>query len=212
VTGRRLPLRPWMVLVAITIIVIFIAAANVKIVSIDEADLGASDSAGPADYAAQRYETDIVPAIQSDALDLATLLVELESGVDPAEFGNAAGTASAFSFPVTFDAVVGAVVPPILPVEVEGVPEGIQVVVQVGPAINGTALRDVTGTVSFNEFQNQSEYLQVATELNNLARAAVLDGFDAAAAAGKTIRVTGAFLRVNPELVSVVPVSIEVLP
>jgi predicted lipoprotein len=39
----------------------------------------------------------------------------------------------------------------------------------------------------------------------------VLEGFDAAAAAGKTIEVTGAFLRVNPKLVSVVPVSIEVI-
>ena len=40
---------------------------------------------------------------------------------------------------------------------------------QIGPAINGTALRDVTGTVDFNEFTNQLEFQEVATEFNNLS-------------------------------------------
>ncbi len=61
----------------------------------------------------------------------------------------------------------------------------------------------MTGTISFNEFTNQLEYQNVGTELNNLARSKVLDAFDAAAAQGKTVEVTGAFLRVNPNLVSI---------
>jgi predicted lipoprotein len=209
---QRWAVRPWIVLLAVAIIVVFLAASNVTIVSIEDADSGAGDGFGPTEYAEEHYGADIVPTIESDAVDLATLLTDLANGADPSEFGNTAGTASAYAFPVTFDAVVGTVVPPTLPVDVEGLPPGVNVVVQVGPALNGTALRDVTGTVSFNEFQNQSEYLQVATELNSLARVAVLNDFDAIAAAGKKVRVTGAFLRVNPALVSVVPIAIEVIP
>ena len=33
---------------------------------------------------------------------------------------------------------------------------------QVGPAINGTALRDATGLVNFNDFVNQVEYANAA--------------------------------------------------
>ena len=100
----------------------------------------------------------------------------------------------------------------ILPVTVPGVPADVTVQVQIGPALNGTALRDVTGTVSFNEFTNQLEYQQVATELNNQVRDSVLTGLDPASLTGKTITVTGAFTRVNPTLVSVVPVAFEVQP
>ena len=98
-----------------------------------------------------------------------------------------------------------------MPLSVEGVPEGTTVVLQVGPALNGTALRDVSGTVSFNEFTNQLQYQQVATEFNELVKSQVLEGLDVAALEGKRIEVTGAFLRVNPALVSGVPISVEVL-
>jgi predicted lipoprotein len=50
----------------------------------------------------------------------------------------------------------------------------------------------------------------VATELNNQVRETVLADVDPAALPGKTITVTGAFTRVNPALVSVVPVRFEV--
>ena len=42
-----------------------------------------------------------------------------------------------------------------------------EVVLQIGPAINGTALRDASGLITFDDFLNQLEYQNVATELNN---------------------------------------------
>ncbi len=96
------------------------------------------------------------------------------------------------------------------PIAVEGLPAETVVQLQIGPALNGTALRDVSGEISFNQFTNQLEYQNVGTELNNLVRAEVLDGLEIPA--GATVQVTGAFLRVNPQLVSVVPISVEVAP
>ena len=109
-----------------------------------------------------------------------------------------------------FTGVAGAPNGAILPVTVDGVPAGLTVQVQIGPAINGTALRDVTGTVSFNEFTNQLEFQGVATEFNSRVRAGVLADVDPAALEGKTVHVVGAYTRVNPALVSVVPVVFEV--
>jgi len=211
--SRRTAIRPWMVGVVVALVVIVVAGFNVKVVSLDEvAAENAAREFDPVAFADENFEKTIVPDIQKNAIDLATLLADLEGGADEAEFGNTSGASSAYAFPVTFTAVAGELKAPILPVTVEGVDSDITVQIQVGPAVSGTALRDVTGTVDFNDFSNQLEYQNAAGELNNRVKDGVLADFDAAAAEGKTITVTGAYLRVNPALVSVVPISIEVAP
>lgn len=208
--SNRGPLRPWMVLLAIAAAVIIAAAFNVKVVSTDEADTAAADGQlDAATFAAEQYDA-VTAYVDGEAVDLGELLAALDGGADEAEYGNTSGASSAYAFPVTFTAVAGAATPPVLPVTVEGLPAETVVQVQIGPALNGTALRDVSGGISFNQFTNQLEYQNVGTELNNLVRADVLDGLEIPE--GATIQVTGAFLRVNPLLVSVVPTSIEVAP
>lgn len=209
-TARRSPIRVWMVIAAAAALVLVAAGFSTKVVSIADADAANEGGFDPASFAAEHFE-EISDTITADAIELPQLLTDLAAGADEADFGNTSGASSAFAFPVTFEAVAGTAVAPVLPVTVAGVDPATTVQIQVGPAINGTALRDVTGTISFNQFTNQLEYQEVGTELNNLVREEVLAAFDAAAAAGKTIRVTGAFLRVNPALVSVVPISIEVV-
>ena len=210
---RRSPIRPWMVGAAVAVIVIVVAGFNIKVVSLDEvAAENAAQQFDPVAFVDENYDSVIVPGIEDNAIDLATLLTDLAAGADEADFGNTSGASSAYAFPVTFTGVAGDLKAPVPPITVAGVPEGTTVQVQVGPAVSGTALRDVTGTVDFNDFENQLEYQNAAGELNNRVKTEVLAGFDAAAAAGKTVTVTGAFLRVNPSLVSVVQISIQVAP
>lgn len=204
---RRLP-RRWVVGVVVAAVVV-IAALNVKVVAVG--DLEPTESFDPAAFAADNYTSEIVPQIEAEAVDLATLLADLAKGADPADFGNTSGAGSAFAFPVTLTALAGTPAPPALPLIVEGVPSEVTVQLQIGPAINGTAIRDVTGTISFNQFVNQLEYQEVATELNNQVRESVLSSIDPASLSGKTLRITGAFLRVNNDFVSIVPVKIEVV-
>lgn len=195
----------------IALVVVAAAIASTKVLSIGEAaEASQAGAFEPADYAAEHFDADIVPAITKDATELPTLLDDLAAGADEADFGHSAGSSSAYSFPVTFTGVAGAPNGSILPVTVEGLPEGVVVQVQIGPAINGTAIRDATGTVNFNDFTNQLEFQEVATELNTLVKDQVLADVDPATLEGKTITVTGAFTRVNPALVSVVPVEFEV--
>jgi predicted lipoprotein len=204
--------KPWMIGGLAIVIVVVAAALSVKVVSLEDAAASAAGGFDPAEYAADRFESEVVPQIEDEAVDLTTLLGDLTGGADEADFGNTSGSSSAYSFPVTFTGVAGTPAGAILPVTVEGVPADVTVQVQIGPALNGAAIRDVTGTVSFNEFTNQLEYQTVATEFNNLVRETVLADVDPATLAGSTITVTGAFTRVNPALVSVVPVTLEVAP
>jgi predicted lipoprotein len=64
---------------------------------------------------------------------------------------------------------------------------------QIGPVVIGTALRDATGLVSFNQFTNQIDYAGVSKEMNLRALKDALAGRDPANFAGKTIQFLGAF-------------------
>lgn len=211
-TRTRSPIRPWHVQVVVLIVVVVAVFFNVKVVSIADATAASPDAFDPATFAVDNYETEIVPQIEKDAVPLATLLTDLAGGADEDEFGNSSGAASSYSFPVSFSGIAGTPAGGVVPITVDGVPSGVTVQLQVGPALNGTALRDVTGTISFDQFTNQLEYQKVGTELNNQVKATVLDTLDVASLAGKTVTVTGAYTRVNPALVSVVPVKLEVSP
>lgn len=209
--ARRLRIRPWMIGTAALMVVVGVGAATTTYRSISDVASAAEEAAfDPAEYAKEHFEKDMVPQIEKEAVDLSTLLTDLEDGADQADYGNAPGAGSSFSFPVTFTATVGEIKEPVAALTIDGVDSETTVQLQVGPALNGTALRDVTGTVDFNDFTNQLEFQNVATELNNIVRDTVLA--DTTIVEGDTVTVTGAFTRVNPKLVSVVPVDLEVMP
>lgn len=208
-TTRRPRLRPWMVVTTALLVVTGVGLATTTYVSIEEATAAAdAGTFDPSGYADERFDSEIVPQIEDDAVDLSTLLADLTDGADEADFGFAPGTGTSYSFPVTFTGIAGAQQGSILPVTVEGVTGDVTVQLQVGPALNGTALRDVTGTVAFNDFTNQLEFQEVATEFNNRVRDGLLSEV-ALPTEGQTVTITGAFTRVNPALVSVVPIAIE---
>lgn len=198
---------------ALVVLVVLVAAAattkRVPTSIVDQLDPNAFD---PATYSIAAYSDTVDPYVAANAIDLVELLEALQGGADEADYGNAPGAASSYSFPVQLTGIAGEVKGPVLPVTVAGVDGVITVQIQVGPALNGTALRDVSGTISFNEFTNQLEYQKIGTELNNIVRSDVLVGIDPTTLNGQEITVTGAFTRVNPKLVSVMPTVFEVGP
>ena len=210
---KRRRVRPWIIWTLLAVVVLLAGGLTTRFVSAEAAEEAASGTRfDPSAYTDERFDDEIVPQVEEEAIDLAVLLEDLAGGADEAEFGHAPGAGSSYSFPVEFTGVAGAPNGSIVPVTVEGVASDVVVQVQIGPALNGTALRDVTGTVSFNEFTNQLEFQEVATEFNNRVRDEVLTEVDPATLEGSTIHVVGAFTRVNPALVSVVPVVFEVNP
>ncbi|ASV85017.1 hypothetical protein CES85_5821 [Ochrobactrum quorumnocens] len=95
-------------------------------------------------------------------------------------------------------------------IKVDGFPEGMAIRVQTGPAVNGTDLRDATGTIEFGQFKNQIEFQNAGSALNNEMKKQVLEGVDVNNLVGKTVSVTGVFKLVNPKNWLVTPVGFEV--
>ncbi|MBQ0710150.1 MULTISPECIES: DUF2291 domain-containing protein [unclassified Ochrobactrum] len=95
-------------------------------------------------------------------------------------------------------------------IKVDGLPEGVAIRVQTGPAVNGTDLRDATGEIQFGQFKNQIEYQNAGSALNNEMKKQVLAGVDVENLVGKTVTVVGVFKVVNPKNWLVTPVGLEV--
>lgn len=207
-------LRPRVLGAALAAALLLAMALDTTYISADEDSDSSQDAAfDPQTYAEDSYETEVVPAVQESAVDLPELLAALEEDEEAAgaEHGNRDGTGSPYSFAVRGTGEAGEAESGQLPVEVDGLPDDVAVAIQTGPAISGTALRDATGLVAFDQFTNQIEYREAATALNDQARQHVLDALDFDALAGEEIAFTGAFSRVNPALVLITPVELEVV-
>lgn len=164
----------------------------------------------PAAYAAEVYETEVVPNIDENAVDLATLLDAIAADPDAAgaEYGYQNGE-SPWSFPVRVTGTVTEKVFGKVILEVEGVDPAITVGVQTGPAITGTAIRDAVGFITFENFKNQIDFAAVATALNEQTKATVLADIDWDALVGQEITVTGAFTDLSPSEVTITAIAID---
>ncbi|MFV2022397.1 DUF2291 family protein [Micromonospora sp. LOL_023] len=212
-TGLALLRRPPLIGGAVLVALLIAIASTTKVVDAESAaaagDAQRFDAAG---YATERYDSEVVPTIEQNAVDIVELLGAITT--DPAaageQYGHRDGPNARYAFATSGTAVAGTVSGTLLPLQIDGLPEGVQVSLQIGPAINGTALRDATGLITFDQFLNQLEYADASTELNNQVKTKVLADFDAEAAAGRQVSFVGAFTYgSNPELIQVTPVHLE---
>lgn len=175
-----------------------------------EATAGGREKFDPAAYGESTFPK-VAAAVEDAAVPLPTLLEALKADPETAgaKYGNRQGS-SPYNFATTGEGVAGKAKGGLLPVTVEGVPKDTQVSIQVGQAINGTALRDVTGTIEFGQFLNQVEYAGAGTALNTQVKEKVLKGIDGKDLQGETISFTGAFTLLAPTSVTIVPTRLEV--
>lgn len=209
-TGRRAP-RPRHVVLALLVLLVVAMVLSTDFRSASAPVPGAAEEFDAAAFGGEQYAASIKPAIEEDPVELTTLVPMLLDDPEAAgeEYGNREGSSSPYTYPVTFTGTAAKAEGGLMDVEVEGLPRDVRVSVQVGPAINGTTLRDVTGTVKFNDFVNQVEYADAATALNQEMKSDLLDGLDVAALAGQEVTVVGATGPLNPEVLIVTPVSLE---
>ena len=140
--------------------------------------------------------TKLVPLFEEEAQDVAKVLPEIHA--DPNAAGEKYGRREAtnpYNYmvkgtgKVTEINMVSAAGTAI--VEIPGLDE--KVALQIGPVIRGTALRDATGLVSFNQFSNQLDYADVSKEMNSRALKTAFAAVPAASLAGKSVTFYGAF-------------------
>jgi predicted lipoprotein len=200
------------VLGAVALLALLVAMAlSTEYVSASAPVPGEEAAFDAAAYGEENYVSKVKPAIEQDPVDVATLVPLLNEDAEAAgeQYGTREGT-SPYTYSVTLTGTAGEPAGGLMSVAVPGVPRSTRIAVQVGPAINGTALRDATGQVSFNDFVNQVEYADAATALNTEMKADLLQGLDPVSLVGQKVTVVGATAPLNPEVITVTPVSIEV--
>jgi predicted lipoprotein len=81
---------------------------------------------------------------------------------------------------------------------------------QVGPVIKGTAIRDSLSFISFDEFENQIEFAKLANTMNKKACESALGTTEVKGMVGKEIEFIGYFTADGTEDVLVTPVTITI--
>jgi len=200
--------RRQLVLLTIGALLLVAMALGTKVVPIADVK---SDVFSPADYGKKDFPR-IQAEIEKSAVDAKELAAAIAA--DKAAAGEKYGKPGSVGpiFPVKFTGVVGEGSSGVFKVKVEGMPEGSGIRVQTGPAINGTEVRDATGTVDFGQFTNQIEYQDAGSALNNEVKTQVIGDLDREKLPGKTVEVVGVFQLINPANWMVTPVRFKVAP
>jgi predicted lipoprotein len=208
---RRRPTR-LIALGAAVLVLIVAMALDTKIVVI-----GSPESVKPGVFSPDAFGAAEFPKIKTDiearAVDAQVLAHALAADKAAAvkQYGVPNGTGGTV-FSVKFTGVAGDAKSGVYDVAVSGLPDTIGIRLQTGPAINGTDLRDATGTIKFGQFVNQIEYQNAGSALNREMKKQILEPVDTADLRGKTIAVIGAFKLINPKKWLVTPVKLDIQP
>jgi predicted lipoprotein len=195
---------------AVAIVIVLIAMGfGTKVVKVGADAAGQSGAFSPEQFGQTEFPK-IQAAVEKRAVDAATLAaaVTKDQAAAVKTYGVPANTGPEMS--VKFTGTVGEGQSGIYHVAIDGVPTTVTVRVQTGPAINGTDLRDATGTITFGQFVNQIEYQNAGSALNNAMKKAVLAKLDTSKLTGKKITVVGVFELINPNNWFVTPVMLSV--
>lgn len=205
---RRRP-SPRFIGIALTAVVVAAMALDTTYKKPGETTVSGRAVFDPAAYAEKTFPK-AVATLEQGAVPLARLHAALRKDPDAAgeRYGKRQGS-SPYSFSASGEGLAGKAESGLMPVRVKDVPESATVSLQVGPAINGTAIRDGVGFIEFGQFTNQVEYAAAATALNTKVKEQVLEGIEPATLEGKRVSFVGAFSLVTPDVVTITPVRLE---
>jgi predicted lipoprotein len=207
--GVRWPGIRWIVAAAAILVLLAAMALDTKVVVIGSAEDARKAVFSPEAFGKSEFPN-VQSAVEQRAVNAATLAsaIAKDKAAAEKEYGVPANVGTEFS--VKFTGVVGEGKSGIYAVKVDDVPSTLVIRVQTGPAINGTDLRDATGTITFGQFTNQIEYQNAGSALNNEMKKQVLSAIDNTKLTGKTISVVGVFKLINPKGWLVTPVKLSV--
>jgi predicted lipoprotein len=189
----------------------------------------------PETYVDQIWESSLIPTIEENAVELATILSSFAIDSD----GNAlretlvpiaeqyglitAGEAHVYTVygegrvvAVNLESRVGT-----LELDLAGYEGPTTVKLHIGPRIpsDDSSVRDAVGFINFGDFRDQTEYGRVAAAINRRINERVLEPLDKPALEGRTIAFQGAFairtfnlVRIDLSQITVTPIRISVEP
>ncbi len=226
---------PWIIGILLLVAFLAVLPFSVTVVPIAEVEaVKAAEEFDAAAFVAGIFDSQVVPTVQENAVDLASILnqitvddkgiVQKDELIPVTEQNGLITVGEAHVYMVKGQGVVTEVDTESrvksMTIQLDGYDGPIVVKLYTGPRIpsDETAVRDAVGFLNFGDFRSQTEYGKVANELNKLIVQQVLGGVDVATLEGKTIAFTGAFgirtfnlIDINLSQVTVVPVSLQVV-
>lgn len=195
--------------IGIPLLILVAMAFGTKVVSLNDAAASGPKVFEPVTYGKTEFPK-VQEAIEKRAVAADVLAKALAADPIAAakQYGVKGGTGPEFS--VSLTGTVGAGQSGIYAVTVAGVPPTLVIRVQTGPAINGTDLRDATGTIAFGQFTNQIDYQNAASALNTAMKQQVLAPLGTATLTGKKITLVGAFQLINPNGWLITPAKLTI--
>lgn len=163
---------------------------------LDQGKQASAEKFDPARFAAEVWDTKLLPAIDAAAADARPLFAART--LKPGQ--HAAVRGAAVVLDVRLAPPSGSLVLDLLPAD--GRPDAL---LQTGPEMRGSALRDATTAVSFSQFVNQIDFANAAAELNRRATQALPPRAELEKAKGRSVEFTGAVTFIEGELPAIVP-------
>ena len=175
------------------ILVLLFVFVNTTFLSDAEVAADAPKEFSLTDFAAKNLPL-IAANIQEKAIDVAIVAEAADKDIVAAgaEFGRDLGNKS-FVFAVKTTAKVKSVDENFIVLDVPGASAQDTFNIPVGLALSGNPLRDVTGTITFGDFYDQTQYQDAASALKDLVRSSIIDKLDLKNITGKTLEIYGAW-------------------
>ena len=195
-------------------LLVALSLSGCKLVKTESADQAAVDPIEA--LVSETFEAKLVSTLSEKATDLSVLLDAVKAGLDDAggTYGlRVGGAGGGWNFAVKGKGKVvaedRASKAAVAEIDLDG--DGTaDAILQLGPVVKGSALRDATPLYDFSAFRDQIEYARLGRALNDRAVSTIPAD---SALAGKTVEFLGAtVLRSAGEKPLVTPVSVEVVP
>jgi predicted lipoprotein len=161
-------------------------------------------------YVNSIWDSKVIPTVNSKAVDLPMLLAALKKDPTAAQNQYGVQTNGAYNFIVKGQGKVTKVD--------TSTPDGLATVqlqdgqtvqLQVGPLINGVALRDAMGFIQFGDFKNQIDYGAVSGALDDRVAKDVVGKIKPDQLVGKTVSFQGVFTLTDPSQIVITPVKLQ---
>lgn len=170
------------------------------------------------DYVAGIWDTKVLPFFQKKAIELNELLLTYQK--DQGEAGKTFGyrekaEGSPWNFRIKSNAkIIKAKTKSragTMDIDLEPFDGKKDAIIQIGPVLKGTSIRDSLDFITFGMFTNQIEFAQLANAFNKKINDTVLSNFDRNAIVGKTIYFEGAFTqKPYSSKILITPIKLEV--
>jgi predicted lipoprotein len=175
-----------------------------------------AEAVNPPPFSAEAYAEESFPeiaeAVSTEATDITVLAPLITSDAEAAgrEYGTDIGSGK-YAYAMAANGTVAEADESFLILDVPDLPDEVTVRVALGSGISGSAIRDVTGEISFSDFPGQTEYQSVANAYEAIVARDVVADVDAASLVDQEITVVGVWATGGPPNSYVItPTSFEV--